>query len=335
MIKIAINGFGRIGRPTLRRILDKHPNLEVAAINDLTDAKTLAHLLKYDSVYGTYQKEVKAADGSLLIDGRKITVLAEKEPAKLSWKKLGVDVVLECTGRFTDYEGAKKHLSAGAKKVIISAPGKGPGVSTYILGGNEEKYNPEKDHVISMGSCTTNCYVPVTKIIHDNFTVERGFMVTAHAVTNDQRLLDSPHKDLRRARAVLDNIIPTTSGSDRATIEVIPELKGKLHTMAMRVPVRVGSVIYAIYDLKKKPSPEAVNEIMKKAAQGKYKGILKYETNPIVSSDVIGSTYSAIFDSLLTEYSDDLIKVVALYDNEWGYACRLAELAEFVGNKIS
>lgn len=333
-IKIAINGFGRIGRPTLRRTLDKHPNLEVAAINDLTEARTLAHLLKYDSVYGKYEKEVEAADDSLLIGGRKIKVLAEKEPANLPWKELGVDVVLECTGRFTDYEGAKKHLEAGAKKVIISAPSKGPGVPTYILGGNEEKYNPKKDDVISMGSCATNCYVPVTKIIHDNFTVERGFMVTAHAATNDQRILDSPHRDLRRARSVLDNIIPTTSGSDKAAVEAMPELKGKLHTMAMRVPVRVGSVIYAIYDLKKKPSKGAVNDIMEKAAEERYKGIIKYETNPVVSSDIVGSSYSAIFDSLLTRYSDDLIKVVAWYDNEWGYACRLAEFCEFVGSKI-
>jgi len=320
--KIAINGFGRIGRSAYKRIIDSHQDLEIVAINDLTDLKTLTHLLKYDSVYGIYEQPIKAK------------VLAEKDPSKLPWKELEIDVVLECTGFFTNFEGASKHLEAGAKKIIISAPCKGSDVPTYVLGGNEEKYNSEKDHVISMGSCTTNCYVPITKLLHENFEVERGFMVTSHAATNNQNILDAPHKDLRRARGVLDNIIPTTSGSDKATTEVIPELKGKLHTMAMRVPTRVGSVIYAIYDLKKKPSPDEVNKIMKEASEGDYKGILKYETNPIVSSDIIGSTYSSIFDSLLTEYSDDLIKIVSWYDNEYGYASKLAEMAQFIGNKL-
>jgi len=320
-IKIAINGFGRIGRSAFRRI-EGMKGLEVVAINDLADAKTLAHLLKYDSVYGIYDQPIKAK------------ISAEKDPAQLPWKDLEVDLVLECTGFFTNSEGASKHLSAGAKKVIISAPCQGADVPTYVLGGNQEKYDSKKDNIISMGSCTTNCYVPVTKILHDNFEVERGFMVTAHAVTNDQRVLDAPHKDLRRARAVLNNIIPTTSGSDKATTEVIPELKGKLHAMAIRVPVQVGSVIYAIYDLKKKPSPDEVNNIMKEASKGSYKNILKYETNPIVSSDIVGSSYSSIFDSLLTEQSDDLIKIVSWYDNEFGYACRLAEMAEFIGKKL-
>ena len=321
-IKIAINGFGRIGRSAFRRILEKHPDLEIKAINDLTDTKTLAHLLKYDSVYGVYDKPIEAK------------ILAEKDPANLPWKDLEIDVVLECTGIFSDSQGAGKHLSAGAKKVIVSAPCKGSDIPTYVLGGNEEKYDSGKNDIISMGSCTTNCYVPVTKILHNAFEVERGFMVTAHAATNNQKVLDSPHKDLRRARSVLDNIIPTTSGSDKATTEVIPELKGKLHAMAMRIPVRVGSVIYAVYDLKKKPSPDQVNQIMEKASQEEYKDILKYGTNPIVSSDIVGSPYSAIFDSLLTEQSDDLIKIVAWYDNEYGYACRLAEFAEFIGKKL-
>jgi len=320
--KIAINGFGRIGRSAFRRILDSHKDLEVVAINDLTDAKTLAHLLKHDSVYGIYDKPIKAK------------ILAEKDPSQLPWKDLEVDVVLECTGFFANSEGASKHLSAGAKKVIISAPCKGTDVPTYVLGGNQDKYDSKKDDIISMGSCTTNCYVPVTKILHDNFEVERGFMVTAHAATNDQRVLDAPHRDLRRARSVFNNIIPTTSGSDKATTEVIPELKGKLHTMAIRVPIQVGSVIYAIYDLKKKPSPNQVNDIMKEASEGVYKNILKYETNPIVSSDIINSPYSSILDSLLTEQSDDLIKIVSWYDNEFGYACRLAEMAEFIGKKL-
>jgi len=321
--KIAINGFGRIGRSSFRRISENHPELEVAAINDLADSKTLAHLLKHDSVYGIYDKPIKAK------------ISAEKDPTKLPWKDLGIDVVLECTGVFRDSKGASQHLKAGAKKVIVSAPCKDSDIPTYVLGGNQDKYDSAKDNVISMGSCTTNCYVPVTKILHDNFEVERGFMVTAHAATNNQKVLDAPHKDLRRARSVLDNIIPTTSGSDKATTEVIPELKGKLHAMAMRIPVRVGSVIYAVYDLKKKPSPDEVNQIMEKASQGDYKNILNYVTNPIVSSDIVGSPYSAIFDSLLTEQSDDLIKIVAWYDNEFGYACRLAEMAEFISKKLS
>jgi len=321
-IKIAINGFGRIGRSVFRRIVENHPDLEIVAINDLADPKTLAHLLKYDSVYGIYNKPIKAK------------ILAQKDPADLPWKDLEIDVVLECTGFFGNSEGAGKHLSAGAKKVIISAPCKGSDVPTYVLGGNQEKYDSDKDDIISMGSCTTNCYVPVTKILHQNFEVERGFMVTAHAATNNQKVLDSPHKDLRRARSILDNIIPTTSGSDKATTEVIPELKGKLHAMAMRIPVRVGSVIYAVYDLKKKPSPDQINQIMEKASQEEYKGILKYGTDPIVSSDIVGSPYSAIFDSLLTEQSDDLIKIVAWYDIEYGYASRLAEMAQFIGEKL-
>ena len=322
MIKIAINGFGRIGRSAFRRILENHPNLEVVAINDLADKETLAHLLKYDSVYGIYDKPIKAK------------ILAEKDPEKLPWKELGVDIVLECTGFFANSEGSSKHLKAGAKKVIISAPCKGSDVPTYVLGCNQDKYDSDKDNIVSMGSCTTNCYVPITKILHENFEVERGFMVTAHAATNNQKVLDSPHKDLRRARSVFDNIIPTTSGSDKATTEVIPELKGKLHTMAMRIPIQVGSVIYAIYDLKKKPLSQEINKIMEKESLDKYKGILKYETNLIVSSDIISSSYSAIFDSLLTENSDDLVKIVAWYDNEHGYACRLVEFAEFIGKQF-
>ena len=322
MIKIAINGFGRIGRSAFRRILESHPELEVAAINDLADKETLAHLLKYDSVYGIYDQPIKAK------------ILAEKDPAQLPWKELEVDIVLECTGIFANLEGAGRHLSARAKKVIISAPCKGSDVSTYVLGGNEDKYDSNKDDIVSMGSCTTNCYAPITKILHENFEVERGFMVTAHAATNNQKILDSPHKDLRRARSVFNNIIPTTSGSDKATTEVIPELKGKLHTMVMRIPIQVGSVIYAIYNLKKKPSSKEVNNVIKEASQREYKNILKYETNQIVSSDIVGSKYSAIFDSLLTENSDDLVKIVAWYDNEYGYACRLAEFAEFIGKKL-
>lgn len=333
-IKVAINGFGRIGRPVFRRLVDHHPEVKVVAVNDLADSKTLAHLLQYDSVYGKYEKKVEADKDGLRIDGKMCKVLAEKDPADLPWEKMDVDVVLECTGFFTDYEGAQKHIRAGAKKVIVSAPCKEEKIPTYVFGGNEEKYDPDKDNIISMASCTTNCYVPITKILHERFEVERGFMVTAHAATNNQKVLDAPHKDLRRARTVLDNVIPTTSGADKATTAVIPDLKGKLHAMAMRLPVRVGSIIYAVYDLKRKPAPNEVNQVMKEAAGRDYQNILKYEVNPIVSSDIVGSTYSAIFDSLLTEYRDDLIKVVAWYDNEYGYACRLAEMAEFIGGRL-
>lgn len=328
-MNIAINGFGRIGRGAFKAILEKKGENRVVAINDLTDTATLAHLLKYDSVYGVYKKPVSHTTDSLVVGGKKYKVFAKKNPAELPWKELGVDLVIESTGIFMTRKDVSMHLKAGAKKVIISAAGKDDNIKTIVLGINEAKIK-KTDKMISMASCTTNCYAPITKILHDNFFVERGFMVTAHAVTNDQRILDLPHKDLRRARTVLDNIIPTTSGADKATAKVIPSLKKKLHAMSMRVPVRVGSVIYAIYDLKKKPSPGEVNRAIKKAANGKYKNIVKYETAPIVAADIIREPYSAIFDSLLTEYSDDLIKVVAWYDNEWGYSSRLADLIEYI-----
>lgn len=329
--RIAINGFGRIGRAVFK-IAQKNKNIKIVAINDLTDGATLAHLLKYDSVYGVYDKKVSYRNKELIVDGKKVACLSQRDPGKLPWKKFRVDVVLECTGVFRKYEDAKKHLKAGAKKVVLSATPKSKNIKTYVVGVNHKTYDPSEE-IVSCASCTTNCYAPITKILHEKFEVERGYMVTAHAVTNDQRILDLPHSDLRKARTVFDNIIPTTSGSNKATGEVIPELAGKIHTMAMRVPVRVGSVIYAVYDLKKKPSPNAVNAIIKKAAQGPLKNIIKYETDPIVSSDIVGLKHSAIFDSMLTEYSDDLIKVVAWYDNEWGYSNRLAELAMIVGKK--
>lgn len=332
MIKIAINGFGRIGRAAFR-IASAKKEIEIVAVNDLSDIGTLAHLLKYDSAYGVYDKEVDYNDEAIIVDGKSTRYISEKDPAKLPWKELGVDVVLECTGIFRKYEDAKKHLQSGAKKVVLSAAPKSEGIKTIVRGVNEGNYDSEKDDIISCASCTTNCYAPLTKILHDNFTIERGYMVTAHAITNDQRVTDLVHKDLRRARSILSNIIPTTSGSDKATVEVIPELEGKIHAMAMRVPILVGSVIYAIYDLKDKPSSNEVNKVMEKAASGEYKGIVKYEINPIVSSDIIGTTYSTIYDSLLTEYSDDLIKVVAWYDNEWAYTNRLVEEVSLVMNK--
>jgi len=324
-IKIAINGFGRIGRPVFRAILDNHPNLQVVAINDLTDQKTLEHLLKYDSVYGRYTKAI----------GTGVKILAEKDPANLPWKKLGVEVVLECSGVFTEIEGAKKHLDAGAKKVIISAPSKSDIVPTFILGVNEEKYDAKKDHVVSMASCTTNCLAPVAKVLNDNFTILRGFMTTDHSYTNDQRILDLPHKDLRRARAAALNIIPTTTGAASAIGKVIPELKGKLDGIALRVPTPVVSILDLICEVSKTVSVEAVNAAFKKAAQTKeMKGILAVENAPLVSSDYIQNPFSAIVDLPLTMAKDNLVKVMAWYDNEWAYACRLAEFTEYIGKTL-
>ena len=337
VIKIAINGFGRIGRPAFRRILDNHPNLEVVAINDLTDTKTLAHLLRYDSIYGIYKKTVKFTEKELLLDGtrdgEKVMVLAETDPSKLPWKKLGIDIVLECTGRFADYEGAKKHLTAGAKKVIISAPGEG--TLSFILGVNEEKYDSEKDDVIDMSSCTTNCLAPVIKVLNDNFEIVKGFMSTIHSYTNDQRILDLSHKDLRRARAAALNIIPTTTGAAKAIGKVIPELKGKLDGIAFRVPTPTVSVLDLICEVKKKTTAEEINYVFKKASQKKeLQGILGIEDAPLVSSDYIGNSFSAIVDAPSTMAIDNLVKVVVWYDNEWAYACRLAEFAEYVGRKL-
>jgi len=336
-IKIAINGFGRIGRPTFRRILDNHPNLDVVAINDLTDTKTLAHLLRYDSIYGIYQRPVKFTEKAILLDGTKngkqVLVFAETDPSRLPWKEMKIDVVLECTGRFTDYESAKKHLDAGAKKVIISAPGKG--TPSFILGVNEGKYNSKKDDVIDMGSCTTNCLAPVVKVLNDNFGIVKGFMSTIHSYTNDQRILDLPHKDLRRARAAALNIIPTTTGAAKAIGKVIPELKGKLDGIAFRVPTPTVSVLDLICVLKKKTTAEEINYTFKKASQKKeLNGILGIEDAPLVSSDYIGNSFSAVVDAGLTMAQDNLVKVVAWYDNEWAYACRLAEFAEYVGKRM-
>jgi len=329
MIKVAINGFGRIGRPTFRRILDNHPNLEVAAVNDLTEPEILAHLLKYDSIYGIYKKSVK-------FDGETVRIFAETDPSKLPWKKLGIDVVLECTGYFTDYEGAKKHLEAGAKKVIISAPSKNPEkISSYVLGINEEKFDSKKDEITDMGSCTTNCLAPVAKVLNENFGIVKGFMTTIHSYTNDQRILDLAHKDLRRARAAALNIIPTTTGAAKAIGRVMPELQGKLDGIAMRVPTPTVSILDLICEIKKKTTADEVNFIFKKVSQEeRFKGILGVEDAPLVSSDYIGNSFSAVVDADLTMAVDNLVKVVAWYDNEWGYACRLADFAEYVGKKL-
>ncbi len=334
MIKIASNGFGRIGRPTFRRIIEKHPELKVVAINDLTDNKTLAHLLKYDSIYGTYGKKIGSNSEGISVGQEKFKVFAEKDPEKLPWKEMGVDVVLECTGYFTNFEGAKKHLKAGAKRVIISAPAKDPEIPGFVLGVNEEKLDVEKDEIVDMGSCTTNCLAPMAKVIHDHFKILRGFMTTVHSYTNDQRILDLPHDDLRRARAAGLNIIPTTTGAARAIGKIIPELNGKLDGIALRVPTPTVSILDLIVEVERKTTREEVNKVFKKAEKEKnFKGILRTEEEPLVSADYRGDSYSAIIDLPETMVKENLVKVVGWYDNEWAYACRLAEFAEFVGGK--
>lgn len=336
MIKVAINGFGRIGRPTLKRILSHHKDLEVVAINDLTDAPTLAHLLKYDSVYGVYDKTVKGKDGELDVGGQKIKILAEKEPDKLPWKEMSIDIVLECSGVFTEYEGTKKHLEAGAKKVIISAPTKSKKILTYILGVNQEKYDVKKDDIISMASCTSNCLAPVVKVLNDKFKIVHGFMTTAHSYTNDQRLLDLPHKDLRRARAAALSIIPTTTGAATAVTKTIPELEGKLDGISLRVPTPVVSIIDFVCVVKIPTSVEEINMEFKKASQTKeLDGILGIEDEPLVSTDYKGNSFSSIVDASYTMViNETLVKVLAWYDNEWGYACRLAEMAEYLAKSL-
>lgn len=328
MIKLAINGFGRIGRPALRRILDKHPNIEVVAINDLTDPPTLAHLLRYDSTYGRYDKEVKVDGNNLIVDGKTIKILAEKDPANLPWEELKVDVVLECTGLFTKLEGAKKHIDAGAKKVVISAPCEGDDIPTYLLGVNANRYKVET--IISMGSCTTNCLAPIVKILNDNFIIEKGFMTTVHSYTNDQRILDLPHKDLRRARAAGQNIIPTTTGAAKALGKCIPEIDGKLDGLAMRVPTPTVSITDFVCLTKKSATAQEINKLFTDAEASALKNILATSNEPLVSMDFKGNPNSSIVDLALTMTKDNLIKVISWYDNEWGYACRLAEMGEYI-----
>ncbi len=330
MVRVAINGFGRIGRMVYRVALAQNAPIEVVAINDLTDTKTLAHLFKYDSVHGKLKNlDVGYTQDSLIIGGKTIKVTAEKDPTNLPWKELDVDVVVESTGRFTDKEGASKHLLAGAKKVLISAPAKNPDFA-ILKGVNEHLYDKNKHHIISNESCTTNCFAPVVKVLHDNFRIRRGYMVTAHAYTADQVIHDAPHKDLRRGRAADVSIVPTTSGSDVATGEVIPELHGRLHTMAMRVPVIDGSVIYFIAEVEKQTNRDEVNNLFKNVSQIHLKGIIQYCEDPIVSVDIIGNSHSAIFDSLLTEVDGDLVKIVAWYDNEWGYSSRMVDVLQML-----
>jgi glyceraldehyde 3-phosphate dehydrogenase len=330
MTRVAINGFGRIGRNVLRAAYARSADLEIVAINDLTDPKTLAHLLRYDSVLGRFGHTVEVTDDGIAIDGKEIRVLAERDPAALPWKELDVPIVLESTGFFTSREGASKHLTAGASKVIISAPATDPDV-TLVLGVNDAAYDPATHHIISNASCTTNCLAPVAKILLDEFGIERGFMTTTHAYTNDQSILDLPHADLRRARAAAVNVIPTSTGAAKAIGLVVPELKGRLDGIAMRVPVPDGSVVDLVLELGREASVEEINSAIKaKADKGALAGILEYTEDPIVSSDVIGSSYSSVFDSKLTMANGRLAKVISWYDNEFGYSNRVVDLLQRV-----
>ncbi|MBI2656490.1 type I glyceraldehyde-3-phosphate dehydrogenase [Candidatus Woesearchaeota archaeon] len=329
MINVAINGFGRIGRLVLRAGV-KDKNINWVCVNDITDAKTLAHLFKYDSVHKKYSGTVEHTEDSLIVDGKKIKVLSILDPEKLPWKELDVDVVVESTGKFTDREGAEHHLKAGAKKVLISAPAKNHDL-TIVMGVNEDMYDRNKHHIVSNASCTTNCLAPVVKILHDNFGVKRGFMTTIHAYTADQKLVDSPHKDLRRARNAALSIIPTTTGAAKAVAEVIPELKGKLDGLAFRVPVATGSVTDFVCELEKSTTKEEINKVFKGAANN-LKGILEYTNEPIVSVDIITNPNSSIFDSELTNViSGNFVKVVAWYDNEWGFSERMVDVIKLIG----
>ncbi|QYY42441.1 ArsJ-associated glyceraldehyde-3-phosphate dehydrogenase [Aneurinibacillus thermoaerophilus] len=332
MVKIGINGFGRIGRNVLRVAL-QNPEVEVVGINDLTDAATLAHLFKYDSVHGTYHQNVRAEDNAIVIGDHSIKVSAERDPAKLPWKEWGVDIVVESTGRFTKREDAAKHLEAGAKKVIISAPAKNEDI-TIVLGVNEGTYDPEKHHVISNASCTTNCLAPLAKVLHRKFGIRRGLMTTVHSYTNDQQILDLPHKDMRRARAAGMSIIPTTTGAARAVALVLPELKGKLNGFAMRVPTPNVSVVDLVAELDKNVTVEEVNQALKAASENELEGILGYSEEPLVSRDYNGDPRSSIIDALSTMViEDNMVKVVSWYDNEWGYSNRVVDLVNYVAKK--
>ena len=331
--KVGINGFGRIGRLTLRAINQYHSGkLEVAAINDLTDTKTNAHLLKWDSTYGPYTGKIEATADAIIVDGKVIKVLSERDPAKILWRDYSVDIVIESTGLFTDATKAAGHLESGVKKVLISAPAKNEDI-TIVLGVNEDQYNPHKHNIISNASCTTNCIAPVVKVLHQSFGVSRGLMTTIHAYTNDQRLQDMYHRDLRRARAAAMNIVPTTTGAAKAVTLVIPELKGRLHGLAFRVPVPIVSVIDFVADLNKEVSINEINQAFKEAAEGNLKGILEYSEEELVSMDFKGNPSSSIVDAPSTMVIGSMVKVLSWYDNEWGYSCRLADLVAYVASK--
>lgn len=332
-VKVGINGYGRIGRSVVRSIIESGADLEVVAVNDLTDVETLAHLTKYDSVMGRLKGDVTHDEDSIQVAGMDFVVFAEQDPANIDWKSVGADVVIESTGRFTDGEKAKAHIDGGAKKVIISAPGKNVD-GTFVMGVNDKDYDPQQHHVFSNASCTTNCLAPVAKVMNDEFGIVKGLMTTVHAYTGDQRILDAPHKDLRRARAAALNIIPTKTGAAAAVALVLPELKGKFDGYALRVPVPTGSVVDLTFEASREVTVEEVNAAVKKAAEGELKGILEYTEDPIVSKDIEGSTASSIFDALSTKVIGNQVKIVAWYDNEYGYATRLVDLAQLVGKSL-
>ncbi len=330
-IRVGINGFGRIGRNFFRASLERGGDFELVAANDIGDTKTMAHLLKHDSVLGTLDLPVEAGDGFIRAGDHEIKFVSERDPAQLPWGELGVDVAIESTGLFTDRASAQKHLDAGAKKVVISAPATDPDL-TVVLGVNDREYDPERHNIISNASCTTNCVAPLAKVLHEAYTIERGFMTTIHAYTNDQRTLDLPHPDLRRARAAAINLIPTSTGAARAIGVVLPELKGKIDGMSMRAPVPTGSIVDLVVQVAKETSRDEVNELFRsKADTGDFEGILLYSDEPLVSTDIIHSSYSSIFDSDLTMVNGNLVKVFGWYDNEWGYSCRLVDLVAKIG----
>ncbi|MGH2724382.1 MAG: type I glyceraldehyde-3-phosphate dehydrogenase [Actinomycetota bacterium] len=332
-VKVGINGFGRIGRNFFRAAKARGAGIDFVAVNDITDAGTLAHLLKYDSVLGVLDSDISAADDGIIVDGDELKVLAERDPANLPWKELGAEIVIESTGLFTDRDSAAKHLEAGAHKVIISAPAKDEDI-TIVLGVNEDDYDPATHHVISNASCTTNSVVPMAKVLGDAFGIERGLMTTVHAYTADQNLQDGPHKDPRRARAAAINIVPTSTGAAKATSLAVPELKGKMDGLALRVPVPDGSVTDLVCTLKREVTKDEVNEAFRAAAEGDLRGLLRYSEEPLVSSDIVGDPHSCVFDAPSTMAIGNLVKVLGWYDNEWGYSNRLVELVERVAQSL-
>jgi glyceraldehyde 3-phosphate dehydrogenase len=333
-IRVGINGFGRIGRNFLRAQIQRGGEFEIVAANDIGDTKTMAHLLKHDSVLGTLDESVEVGDGFIRVGGHEIKFVSERDPADLPWGELGVDVAIESTGLFTKREAAQKHLEAGAKKVVISAPATDPDI-TLVIGVNDRDYDPEQHNIISNASCTTNCIAPVAKLLHEAYTIERGFMTTIHAYTNDQQILDLPHKDLRRARAAAINLIPTSTGAARAIGIVLPDLKGKIDGMSMRAPVPTGSIVDFVVQVAGETSIDEVNALFRsKADTGDLEGILQYTDEPLVSSDIVNSPYSSIFDSGLTMVNGNLVKVFSWYDNEWGYSCRLVDLVDKIAETL-
>ncbi len=333
-VRVGINGFGRIGRQVLKAMLERYPDdMEVVAFNDLGDLNTMAHLFRYDSNYGVYPGAVEVVDGALIVDGNEIKALSERDPAQLPWGELGVEIVIESTGIFRDKASASKHIAAGASKVIISAPAKGEDL-TVVLGVNQDKYDPAAHHVLSNASCTTNCLAPPAKVVNDAFGIQQGFMTTIHSYTTDQRILDLPHSDLRRARAAAVNIIPTSTGAAQAVALVVPELKGKFDGMAVRVPTPTGSLVDFVASVDRVPSKAELIDALEEAAAGPMRGYMDVSHEPLVSIDYVGNPYSSIVDALASDVAGNLVKVITWYDNEWGYSCRTADLSKFVGERL-